>query len=77
MMPTDVAAAQYGVTNIINGANGVVCAAWWGGYQRLQPGSYSGTKEIETFHGKDLKGTFETPDGKSIRAADPPTFLRG
>ena len=65
---------QYGLTGLSRGEK-ALCAAWWGSYERLQPGSLGGSQSFETEHAHDFRGTFVDEDGKPLRRLTPRQFV--
>jgi len=75
-LPRDIAREQYGVHYPI-GEGDVICAAWWGAYCRLQPGSASGTQALEAFHAHEFHSTFVDSEGKPLTHLDIDGYLSG
>ena len=53
----------------------VLCAAWWGSYARIQPGSASGTQCLERYNSSDWRGAFTLPDGTLRACMSPEQYL--
>ena len=54
----------------------VLCAAWWGSYERLQPGSVSGSQALETEHAHDFRGAFVDEEGNALHHLNPRQYIR-
>ena len=55
---------------------GVLCAAWWAAYARLQPGSASGTQAVESLHGNVWRPALVDDKGKPLRRSDPEVYFK-
>ena len=75
-VPVEQARDVYGVVDPIFCHEGkMLCALFWCGLQRLQPGSACGSQPCESQHKTWLQPLLQTPDGKPLRNATPPTLF--
>ena len=66
-----IAEDQYQTIRCIGASDGILCAAFWGGYQRLQPGSASGGQSVESSHVNDWRGAFVDAEGNTLSSLTP------
>ena len=66
----------YGVIDPIFVREGnMLCALFWCGLQRLQPGSACGSQPCESNHKTWLQPLLQAPDGTPLKRATPPTLF--
>ena len=74
-LPVEVARTQYGLTSPIHCAEGILCAAWWGAYCRVQPGSASGTQSLEVCHQHSFRDALVDEAGNQLSHLPPGQFF--
>ena len=74
-LAVEVARAQYGLTSPIHCAEGILWAAWWGAYCRVQPGSASGTQSLEVCHLHAFRDALVDEAGNQLSHLPPGQFF--
>jgi hypothetical protein len=74
-LPSADASEQYGATNLPMSTTGVLCAAWWASYSRLQPGSACGTQPVEAFHAHVFRAAMVDERGRQLAHLQPNLFF--
>ena len=70
------AAEQYGLQDAQECADGIWCAAWWGSYARLQPGSACGSQPVEAPHRHGVRARLVDERGGQLHHLEPPAFFK-
>ena len=66
---------QYGLTSATHAQNGILCAAWWGSFCRVQPGSASGTQPVEVSHLHGFRDALVDERGVQLKGLAPKRFF--
>ena len=74
-LPVQAAHEQYGLLSPNHYSDGILCAAWWGAYCRVQPGSASGTQSLEACHLHGFRDALVDEEGKQLKHLPPAHFF--